>query len=94
MGIMWPATLHVTLYWTIFVKNKLKRDDEFSIPPMTVCEIGKHISTMENNKSMGLDGINPFLLKLALPYVVQSLTYVYNLYTASNIFPKVLKNAK
>ena len=77
-----------------FCKKKLKHDDEFSIPPMIVCEVGKHISTMESNKSMGLDGINPFLLKLALLYVVQSLTYVYNLSTASKIFPKVLKNAK
>ena len=77
-----------------FCKNKLKHDDEFSIPPMTVFEDGKHISTIENNKSMGLDGINPFLLKLAVPYVVLSITHVYNFSIASNIFPKVLKNAK
>ena len=66
----------------------------FRSPPMTVFEDGKHISTIENNKSMGLDVINPFLLKLAFPYVVLSITHVYNLSTASNIFPKVLKNAK
>ena len=61
-----------------FCKNKLKHDDVFSIPPMTVSEVGKYMSTMENNKSMGLEEINHFLLKLALPYVIQSLTYVYN----------------
>ena len=61
---------------------------------MTVSEVGKYMSTMENNKSMGFDGINHFLLKLALPYVIQSLTCIYNLSIASNIFPKVLKNAK
>ena len=77
-----------------FCKSKLKHHDEFSIPQMTVFEDGKHISTIENNKLMGLDGINPFLVKLALPYVVLSLTHVYNLSIACNIFPKVLKNAK
>ena len=61
---------------------------------MTVFEDGKHISTIENNKLMGLDGINPFLVKLALPYLVLSLTHVYNLSIACNIFPKVLKIAK
>ena len=77
-----------------FCKSKLKHHDEFSIPPMTVFEDGKHISTIENNKLMGLDGINPFLVKLALPYLVLSLTHVYNLSIACNIFPKVLKIAK
>ena len=57
----------------------------FRSPPITVSEVGKCIYMMENTKSIGLDGINPFLLKLALPYVVQSLTYVYNLYISSNI---------
>ena len=42
---------------------------------MTVLEVGKCISTMESNKSMGLDEINPFLLKLALPYILEALTY-------------------
>ena len=35
---------------------------------MTVLDVGKYISMMDNNKSMGHDNINPFLLKLVLPY--------------------------
>ena len=58
--------------------KKLKPDDNFSIPPMTVLDVGKCISTMTNNKSTGRDNISPWLLKLALPYIVEPLTYIYN----------------
>jgi len=61
-----------------FYDDKLRRDGEFApTPSVTVVEVGKCISSMENNNSMGLDGISPFLLKLALPNVVHALTYVY-----------------
>ena len=43
---------------------------------------------------MGPDNINSFLLKLGLPYVVESLTHVYNLYIEQNSFPPALKAAK
>ena len=43
---------------------------------------------------MGLDNINPFFLKLALPYIVEPLTYIYNLSVLNNVFPTTLKKAK
>ena len=43
---------------------------------------------------MGPDYITPYLLKIALPYTVASLTYVYNLCIEKNIFPTALENAK
>ena len=43
---------------------------------------------------MGPDNITPYLLKTARPYIVESLTYVYNLCIEQNIFPAALKNAK
>ena len=49
---------------------------------------------MENNKSMELDVIIPFLFKLSLPYAVESVAYVYNLSFANNTLPTVLKTAK
>ena len=48
--------------------------------PMTVLDVGKYITMMDNNKSMGHDNINPFLLKLALPYIAEPLTYIYKTY--------------
>ena len=58
-----------------FCDKKLNPNDSFIIPPMTVLDVGKYI-TMMDNKSMGHDN-NPFLLKLALPYIVEPLTNIY-----------------
>ena len=58
---------------------------------MTVLDVGKYISMMDNKKSMGHDNINPFLLKLALPYIVEPLTYIYNFSILNNVFPTILK---
>ena len=59
--------------------KKLKPDDSFCIPPMTVLDVSKCISTIAHNKSTGRDNINPCILKLAFPYIVEPLTYIYNL---------------
>ena len=68
--------------------------DPFVIPYLSVSEIGKYISRLENKKSSGLDGISNQLLKLSLPYIIDSLTYVFNLCIENNIFPSELKKAK
>ena len=47
-----------------------------------------------NNKKSGLDGISNQLLKLPLPYIIDSLTYVFHLCIEKNIFPSELKNVK
>ena len=49
---------------------------------------------MKSKKSTGLDKINCKLLKMAAPYIVDSLTYVYNLFIHTAIIPDVLKCAK
>ena len=61
---------------------------------MTILDVGKYITMMDNNKSMGHDNINPFLLKLALPHMVELLTYIYNLSILNNVFPTILKKQK
>jgi hypothetical protein len=43
---------------------------------------------------MGADNINSFFLKVSLPYVVEPLTYVYNLCLSQGVFPTALKSAK
>ena len=43
---------------------------------------------------MGSDNMPTYLLKFALPYIVEPLTYIYNLYIKKNVFPKMLKTAK
>ena len=46
---------------------------------ISVSELGKYISKLENTDSSGLDGVSYQLLKLSLPYVTDSLTYILNL---------------
>ena len=73
-----------------FCKQKNSRQDPFVIPYLSVSELGKHISRLENKKSSGLDGISSQLLNLSLPYIADSL----NLCIENNAFPSELKKAK
>ena len=43
---------------------------------------------------MGPDDIPARLLKPAIPYIVESLTYIYNLGIQKSVFPKMFKTAK
>ena len=60
---------------------------------MTIHEVGKSISKI-STKSSGLDGISGQILQISLPFIVESLTYIYNLSITHNTFPDELKTAK
>ena len=77
-----------------FCKSKLPSYIGFSIPLLTVFDVGKFIESLTNKKSMGPDKIPPYLLKLALPYIIEPLTFAYNLCIKQNIFPSSLKTAR
>ena len=66
----------------------------FEIPLIAVYELGRYISRLENKKSSGPDEISNKLLKLSLPYTVESLTYIFNLCIQKNTFPVAFKRAK
>ena len=48
----------------------------------------------DNKKSTGCDGISVKLLKIALLYIAETLTYIYNLCIQKNVFPTAFKRAK
>ena len=77
-----------------FCSSRTSEHEPLDIPLLAVHEVGRIIDSMKNKKSSGFDEISPKLLKLALPYIVESLTYVYNLCIKQNIFPDKLKHAK
>ena len=77
-----------------FCREKRGPLSAFHIPLLTVYEVGKLITGLTSKKSMGPDNIPAYLLKLALPYVVESLTYIYKLCIQKNVFPKIFKTAK
>ena len=62
-----------------FCREKREPSHAFHIPLLTVYEVGKLITGLTSKRSMGPDNIPTYLLKLALPYVVESLTYIYSL---------------
>ena len=76
-----------------FCKQKTSGQDPFVIPYLSISELGKYISRLENKKSSGLGGISNQLLKLSLPYIIDSLTYVFNLCIEKKN-PSDLKKAK
>ena len=67
-----------------FCKQKTSGQDPFVIPYLSISELGKHILRLQNKKLSGLDGISNQLLKLSLLYIIDSLTYVFNLCINNN----------
>ena len=60
-----------------------------------ICIRSRNIySKLDNKKSTGCDGISVKLLKIALPYIAETLTYIYNLCIQKNVFPTAFKTAK
>ena len=67
---------------------------EFKLPFITAPEVGKFIMNLSNSKSLGPDNIPVYLIKTSLPFILEPLTYFYNLCIDKNIFPALLKEAK
>ena len=76
-----------------FCKQKTSGQNPFVIPYLSVSELGKYISRLENQNSSSLDGISNQLLKLSLPYIIDSLIYAFNFCIEKNVFPSKLKKA-
>ena len=72
--------------------NRLTPHDTFSIPDITVYEIDEYISSVGSIKTPGCDGISNRIILISLPYIVQHLTYIYNLNVEH--FPFKFENCK
>lgn len=59
-----------------FCQDRNSKDYTFFILPLSVLEVGKVISKMDDKKSTGWDGISVKLLKIELLYIVQTLVYI------------------
>ena len=78
--------------WILWAKNT--RAGAIVIPYISIPELGKYVSKLDNKKSPGPDGISNHLLKLSLPYIIDSLTYIFNLCIEKNHYPSEFKKAK
>lgn len=77
-----------------FCAEKTANVEPYTIPPLAVHEVGKLITSMKNKRSSGPDEISSTIVKHALPYIIDSLTYLYNLCIYNNTFPNTLKESK
>ena len=77
-----------------FCAEKTVNAETYTIPLLAIHEVGKLITSMKNKKSSGPDEISSTLLKMALPHLVDTLTYLYNLCIHNNVFPNNLKESK
>ena len=79
---------------TDFCREKREPSRAFHIPLLTVHEVEKLITGLTSKKSICPDNIPTYLLKLALPYVVEPLTYIYNLCIKKMYFLKYSEQPK
>ncbi len=77
------------------VRNKFQcNNDSFKFHNVSASFVYEQLCSMDNNKSTGLDLFNVKLLKLAAPYVSQSLAHICNLSLNTSKFPDDWKKAK
>ena len=74
--------------------KKTSGQDPFVILYLSVSELGKYISRLENKNLSGLDGRSSQLLKLSLPYIIDSLTYMFTYALRKTFFCLSLKKPK
>ena len=76
--------------------DRISQNTTFSIPLISVFKVAIYISQLDNKKSTACDGISVKLLKIALPHIAETLTYIYNLCIQNNVcfFPTAFKRAK
>ena len=67
---------------------------KFSFQTVSEDEVSNLISSMENKKSVGVDGISMHMLKISAPAIVPCLTYLFNKSLSVGDFPLRWKQAK
>ena len=98
-ALLQSNNLHQSIYvppkvLTDFCQQRLSNSEPFTIPNITVHDVRGYISRLQKKMSSGIDGINGCVLNLAQPYIIDSLTYIYNLCINKNIFPTAFKSSK
>ena len=77
-----------------YCKSKLKPTDSFKIPFLSVTDVIRLITKLNNKTTMGSDGLNSKILKTALPCIAVSVTILYNRCIEEHMFPSVFKEGK
>ena len=74
--------------------EKIPPDTYFSIPKISHEKVEKYLRTVDITKATGSDNIGPRLLKIAAPFISESITYICNESITNSIFPDKWKEGK
>ena len=77
-----------------FCNEKLAENASFSIPTLGHEKVEKYLKNIDITKATGTDTIGPRLLKLAAPYISESLTFICNQSIVNSTFPEKWKEGK
>ena len=71
-----------------------EKSEKFNFRPIYVQDIRDALANIKTSKSFGNDNISYFFLKLALPYIENSLALLFNTSIETRIFPDAWKLAR
>ena len=77
-----------------YCNERIPEDVSFDIPFITTDKVLKCLKDLDVKKSTGTDEIGPRLLKLASPFIAESLAFICNLSIRRGSFPDKWKEAK
>ena len=77
-----------------FCNNKIPDGTVFTIPEVSKESVEKFFKHIDVSKATGCDNIGPRLLKIAAPYIAESVTYICNQSIKTSQFPEKWKKAK
>ena len=77
-----------------YCSSKLPADTFFNMPMLNNEKVLKFLNGLDVSKSTGADDVGPRLLRMAAPFITDSLTYICNLSIKTSTFPDKWKEAK
>ena len=87
-------TLNAQIFYMNFVSEKHEGRSHLSSHIFPFQNSVNMYPKLDNKKSSGPDGITNHLLKLSLPYIIDSLTYIFNLCIEKTIIHPSLRKQK
>ncbi|MEW8548507.1 MAG: reverse transcriptase family protein, partial [Candidatus Thiodiazotropha sp.] len=77
-----------------YCNDKIPSDIFFDLPLLNKDKVLRYLKNLDVRKSTGSDELGPRLLKMAAPFISESLTYICNMSITTGTFPEKWKEAK
>ena len=77
-----------------FVDKRVPENTQFTIPPVKMNELLQDLLNLDINKSTATDNIEPMILKASAPFILSSLSYIFNILLDCSIYPNILRMQK